>query len=437
MKKFLTTTLAILTTAVLASCGKGKKETTEGFTPALDTSTTCNIKVVGDYDSFPELVDEFKEFNNYYPNVRLTYTKITGLYEEMIGTVLEGNEKPNIFFAYTWMVGNKKYANVESHMEDLSDPALKINLSCIRPGLVNSKNTLMVPLFGRSYGMLVNNDLFKKENLNVPNSFNELLTVCDAFLAKGYKNPMMGYSKEVPNNLMNTVAYPAVVASLANNAEALALANENNAAAGAYMRDAFNIVDQLAKKGAFNVCECDLLADNYDKVIMRFLKGDVPMMICADDTPSGTKKRESRSEEFIANPFSYSYAPIPITSDGGYFIDNPSKLLSVNKNCDNLDMTNEFMRFLVSSEELNSMAAKKNLLSSTNEISFDSIYAPFGKVPANKTFSPEGLGFKDIIKEQVRKAVFKIAIGTKTSEDDSTPRTKITVDEAVVNYGSF
>ena len=39
--------------------------------------------------------------------------------------------------------------------------------------------------------------------------------------------------------------------------------------------------------------------------------------------------------------------PIPMTDDGGYFIDSPSIEFSVNKDCDDLDMTNEFMRFLV------------------------------------------------------------------------------------------
>ena len=343
----------------------------------------------------------------------------------MIATVLEGNEKPNIFFTSTWMLENEKYNTVVSHMEDLSDPKLKINLSCIRQGLISSGNNLMVPLFGRSYGMLVNNSLFEKEDLKVPSNFTELLSVCATFKTKGYASPMMGYSLEAPNSLMNTIAYPGVVASLANNPSAIEKANNSDPEAGEYTRTALSAVDQLAKAGAFNLTECNKMANNYDAVLLRFLDGDVPMMICADDTPSGAKKRETRSQAFIDHPFTYSYAPIPLGSNGGYFIDNPSKLLSVNKSCDNLDMTNEFMRFLVSTKELNALATKKNLISSTKDISFDSIYAPFGQVSADRTFSPEGLGFKDAIKVQVRKAAYKVGIG------------EITVDEAVAQYGSF
>ena len=44
------------------------------------------------------------------------------------------------------------------------------------------------------------------------------------------------------------------------------------------------------------------------------------MMICAGDTVSGTKKRESQSEAFTASPFNYSFVPIPLTDEGGYFI---------------------------------------------------------------------------------------------------------------------
>ena len=426
MKKVFCTLLTVFSTALLASCGKGNKENNDHFVPSLDSNTKCVIKVVGDYDSFPELVSRFKEFNkDYYHNVELSYTKISGEYKELIATVLEGKDKPNIFFASTWMLENDKYSTVVNHMENLSDPALKINLDCIRQGLIKKDNTLMMPLFGRSYGMLVNNDLFNKEGLKVPTTWNELLNVCESFKNKGYKNPMMGYSLEASNSLMNTVAYPAAVAALANNQTAIELANNADTSAGEYLRVAFNAVDQLAKNKCFDLEECNKIEDNYNLVIMRFFEGDVPMMICADDTPSGTKKRESRSEAFIANPFSYSYAPIPLTDKGGYFIDNPSKLLSVNKDCDNLDMTNEFMRFLISNKELNMMATEKNLLSSTKEISFDSIYAPFGQVSADYTFSPEGLGLKDTIKVQVRKAAYKIGIG------------ELTVDEAVAAYGSL
>ena len=57
-----------------------------------------------------------------------------------------------------------------------------------------------------------------------------------------------------------------------------------------------------------------------DAVILRFLEGDVPMMTCSGDTVSGTKKREERSEAFIANPFTYSFVPVPMADEDAYFV---------------------------------------------------------------------------------------------------------------------
>ena len=424
MKKLMCTLMTVFSVALLPSCNKGGGGSSDEFAPSMDTDTQCSIRVVGDYDNFPELMNRFKEFNAYYPNVKLNYQKISGEYKETIATVLEGNDKPNIFFSSTWMLEDEAYASIVDHMEDLSDSSLKINLSCIRQGLIKSVNNLMVPLFGRSYGMLVNNDLFKKEGLEVPTTWNELLSVCSAFREKGYTSPIMGYSKKEDNcGLMTTIAYPAAIAYLANSPDAIELANKPDPRAGEYMRAAFNAVEQLKKNNCFNLAECDSIDDNYNLVIMRFFEGDVPMMVCADDTPSGTRKREERSQAFIDHPFSYSYCPIPLTDRGGYFIDTPSKLLSVNKYCENLDMTNEFMRFLVSNKALNAMAYEKNLLSSTKEISFESIYAPFGDVAPEYTYSPEGLGITGTVKAQIRKLAFKVATGA------------MTIDEAVAAYG--
>jgi len=224
---------------------------------------------------------------------------------------------------------------------------------------------------------------------------------------------------------MNTVAYPVFLATLAKNPEALKLANELDPAAGESLRPALEAVEQLIQNGCVNLAECDKIEDNYTKVILRFFEGDVPMMICAGDTVSGTKKRESQSEAFTKAPFDYSFAPIPMTDEGVYFIDSPSIQFSVNKNCDDLDMTNEFMRFLISNEELNQMASVKRLVTPTKDLSLDSVYAPFGKVPSERTISPEVLGIKDALTVQLRIAAFQVGKG------------EITIDEAAAKYGSF
>ena len=428
MKKLLITLLLVLALlTLLAACGQNKDDADAPFEPALDTETGCNITVVGSYDNFEALEAEFDRFNEFYPNVRLRYVKLDD-YSNTLAAALEGNDKPNIFFSNAGMIGNPSYDAVFAHTEDFSDPALKLGLGCIRPGLINHDadgRVLMVPVFSRTYGMLVNYDLFEREGLSVPTTWEELLSVCQAFKDKGYASPMMGYSRKSSSCLMYTVAYPLFVATLADNPEALALANALDPAAGQYMRPALEAVKRLIDSGCVNLDECDLIENNYENVLLRFFEGDVPMMICAGDTVSGTKKREKKSEKFSAEPFKYAFAPIPATADGGYFIDSPSVEFSVNKDCDNLEMTNEFMRFLISKKELNQMASVKRLVTPTADLSFDALYAPFGKVPASRTISPEVIGITDPLTVQIRIAAFKVGRG------------ELTVDEAIAAYGSL
>ena len=428
MKKIICFILVLSFVVSLTACGgKTPEGASEGFTPALDTNTECSITIVGNYDNFEALEAEFVRFNEIYPNVSLSYMKLDD-YNNILGTVLDSEDAPNIFFSYTWMLDNEKYARAVAHTEDLSDPALNMNLECIRPGLLNHDNdghVMLIPIFSRSYGMLVNNDLFDKEGLKVPETWDELITVCGEFSKKGYSSPMMGYSLDSSSCFMYTIAYPMFAATLAGNPEALTLANDLDPKAGEYMRPALEKVDQLIQGGCIDISECDKIEDNYTQVILRFFEGDVPMMICAADTVSGTRKRESQSEAFTASPFNYTFAPIPLTEEGGYFIDSPSVQFSVNKDCDDLEMTNEFLRFLISDEELGEMASIKRLLTPANDLSFDSVYAPFGNVPYERTISPEFLGITDQLTTQIRTAAFQVGSGD------------ITVDEAVLLYGSF
>lgn len=424
MKKLITMTMCLSMTALLVACGGESKE----YKPALDPETTCEIKVVGDYSNFEALEAEFDKFNEFYPHVSLSYEKIDD-YTNNLATVLAKEDAPNIFFSYAaWMGGDAKYNTIIPHMEDLSNKDLKLNLDCIRPGLLNhdaENKVRMIPVFSRTYGTMVNNDLFKKEGLEVPSTWDELITVTKAFKDKGYTNPMMGYSIKDSSCLMNTIAYPAFVAELAGVEGAIEKANSLDPSAGEYMRTALMKVNQLVFDGAINIEECDKIGDNYNKVILRFFEGDVPMMVAAGDTLSGTKKRESQSEAYKNSPFEYTYIPIPLTDKGGYFIDSPSIQFAVNKDCKNLDMTNEFMRFLVRNEELNAMASIKRLVTPTNDLSFDSVYAAFGQVPAERTFSPEGLGVKDPLAKQIRIASYKVGRG------------ELSIDEAIANYGKF
>lgn len=425
MKKLLCTILAALLAIVPAAC---MADSAGAFKPALDTETSCEITVVGDYSNFEALEAEFDRFNEYYPNVELSYVK-PDKYKELLGTVLSGENAPNIFFSFnSWKRDDKGMGIVFDKMENLSDPQLGLDLSCIRSGLLTTDadgRVLMVPVFARNYGMLVNNDLFAKEGLQVPTTREELLAVCEAFLGKGYTSPVMGYSATPDTCLMNTLVYPEFVAAYAGDPEAPRDGNGKDPALGKYMRPGLEAMMQLIEKGYINLEKCGEISDNYTAVILRFFEGDVPMMLCTGDTVSGTGKRESQSEAFQNAPFTYSFAPVPLSEAGGYFIDSPSRQFSVNKDCDDLDMTNEFMRFLISRDELNRMASVKRLVTPTDDLFFDAVYAPFSQVPAERVLFPETIGIVDDMAKQIRNAAYQVGTG------------ELTIDQAIDQYGSF
>ena len=432
-KRMLCAFLAVLMVFGLAACGSEKQnpaaqeETAEGFQPSLDPSASCQISVFGGYDNFEALEAEFDRFNAYYPDVELTYTKLDD-YNNMIGSALNGNDAPDIYVNNAWMYGREQYKDSIGHAENLADPALGFDLDCIRGNIMlkTEDGTLpMVPVFANTYGMLVNNDLFEKEGLSVPTTYQELVEVCSAFREKGYESPMMGFSNKETTSLFTVTTFPFFCGTVADDAEAVRKLNALDPAAGEYLRPSLEKIVQFLDDGCADPDACAEIENNYDAVILRFFEGDVPMMTCSGDTVSGTKKRESRSEAFIASPFSYSFAPIPMSDEGAYFLDMPNLQFSVNKESRDLDMANEFMRFLITSEELNEMARNKGLMAPTKDLSFNNMYAAFGVVPEERILSPEEFGLSDDAVIQFRQAVYEVGTGA------------MTIDEAVAGYGTF
>ena len=429
MKKMMSIFLTLMMILSMTACGSEKQEETvqEGFKPSLDTSVSCNIKIAGGYDNFEALEAEFDRFNEYYPNVELAYTKVDD-YNNMIGTVLEGNDAPDIYVNYSWMYGRDQYKSSIDHAENLADPAIGLDLNLIRSNILlnTDDGTLpMVPVFSNTYGMLVNQSLFEKEGLSVPTTYDELIEVCNSFRDKGYDNPIMGFSKEETTSIFTLAVYPLFCDSVADDKDAVDKLNSLDASAGEYMRSSLEKVTQFLDDSGVNLNECDKIEDNYEAVILRFFEGDIPMMTCSGDTVSGTKKRESRSETFTANPFTYTFVPLPIADDGAIFLDMSNLQFSVNKNGANLDVSNEFMRFLITSEELNEMAQNKGLMSPTKDLSFNSMDAAFGDVPEAKILSPEEIGLTDDAVIQLRHAAYSVGKG------------EMTIDEAVDAFGTF
>lgn len=427
IKKILICASSIGMAVSFSACGSTSEESAE-FSPSLSTDTTCSIKVAGSYSNFESLESEFERFYEYYPNVSLNYVYLDD-YDNTITSALISDEAPDIYVTATWMLDDAKMKPVFDNAEILSDPSLNINLDCIRKGArwtLENGDVIMLPIFTRSYGMLVNMDLFEKNGLEVPENYSELVDACDKLRAAGYETPIMGANGTTVAGMYYAFAFPLFCDNVINNPDSIEALNSMDPSAGELMRPALEKIRTFVDEGYLNPSLCsEQIEDDYNAVIMRFFEGDVPMMLGSGDMVSGTLKRESKSEAFQAEPFNYRFFVVPIGDDGGYFLDSVNLFFSVNKNSSNLDMTNEFIRFLMREKELGNMAAIKRLITPTNDFSLDEVYSSLEGFPEDRSFNYQETGLSDAVNKEFRAAAYKVANGT------------MTVDEAVNAYGSL
>ncbi|MBQ9009548.1 MAG: extracellular solute-binding protein [Clostridia bacterium] len=298
--------------------------------------------------------------------------------------------------------------------ENLADPSTGIDLGCILPALLKTNaegQVLSIPVFTTTYGMLVNEDIFAKEKLSVPTTYAELLAACETMRKAGYKDPILACSKG-SGDLLYPLFYPYFCGQIQGNEAGLAELNALKPEAGEYVCDALTLAADFMAQGTLDLTRCGELENNYDAVILRFFEGNIPMMLATGNTVSGTEKRQSKSEQYTAHPFTYSFHPVPSTEEGGYFVNAISIGFGVNKNSRNLAMANEFMWFLVSTGELNLMAKAKRMVTPCRDMSLDAVYAPFQKLDGKHFINRSELGLSDAAASQVTRAAGRWALGT-------------------------
>lgn len=409
----------------LSSCGLNSGKNAE-FKPKLPTDTACTIRVAGSYSNFESLESEFERFCQYYPNVSLNYVHLDD-YNNTITSALLSDEAPDIYVTASWMLDDENMKPVFDSAEVLSDSALDIDLDCIRKGArwtLENGDVVMIPIFTRSYGMLVNMDIFEKNGLKFPKNYSELVDTCDKLMAAGYEIPIMGANGTSVAGMYYPFSFPLFCKNVLDNPESAQALNSMDSSAGEMMRPALEKIKTFVDAGYLDPSTCSAqIEDDYNAVIMRFFEGDVPMMLGSGDMVSGTQKRESNSEAFLANPFKYKFYVTPIGDDGGYFLDSVNLFFSVNKNSQYLDMTNEFIRFLMREKELGNMAQIKRLITPTNDFSLDEVYSSLEGFPDDKAFSYQETGLSDAVNKEFRAAAYKVANG------------EMTVDEAISAYG--
>ncbi len=240
-----------------------------------------------------------------------------------------------------------------------------INLSAVQPDVLSyctvNGELLRVPLAMNPCGIVVNKTMLKDNGLEVPTTYSEFLSVVEALKEKGY-TPIQGSEQHVYGELMIGM----IMNILAKDEDATAKLEAGDVSVVDVVKPVFERLTEIIDKGyTYYDLNCTYPADNYDGSIMGSFEGNMPFYVCTAECVSGMKKRESKSETFIAKPFEYEYLYAPIGDEGAYAYTEPWYGFSVNKNSKDKDIAVEFMRFLTTADRLTSMASIKGMPAST------------------------------------------------------------------------
>ncbi len=328
--------------------GKDNAENT-AFVPRLDTEATVTVDVASFFGNFEALDQVINHFNEFYPNVTIDYASYNDTSSED-------------FLANNPLIDIVMTSNVRGYytdnLVDLISAGVDTGAAMEKVIEGNKIEGVLysLPMSLAACGMAVNKTLLEKEGLSVPTTWQEFLTVLEALKGKGY-TPVQG-----PDSAVSKLFYQMGMAILDSDTELLAAVNSADEAGAAALKVIYERIDTLRNAGYFSSeINAEYPENNYDGAILKFFEGDVPFWVCDTENFSGTKKRESKSEAFKENPFSYEFIYTPSGDNGAHEYIEPWYGFAVNKNSDVKDYAVEFLRFMARQDELNTMASVKGV----------------------------------------------------------------------------
>lgn len=418
MKKvtaFFVSALVAVSALSLTACGeqsqRGQTKETE-FTPRLDTNTTTTLDIAGFMGNFEALDYVINGFNEIYRNVTIFYDE-NGAY--MLPDYLENNKNVDIF-----MTADENFQRPGYQGYDVADQCLDlskdIDLSAVRSEVLSfgqkDGKQVQLPMAMNAFGVVVNKTLLEQEGLSVPKNYEEFLSTLEVLKEKGY-TPLQGsdqhlYGELLLNEMMNILHDdPQVLADL--------MAGKESAADA--LLPSFQKLDTIVEKG-YTDYELNQTypTDNYDGSIMAFFEGDMPFYVCSAECVSGMKKREPKSEAYTANPFEYEFLYTPDGTTGTYGYSEPWYGFSIYKDSDDIEVAEEFLRYMAQESNLNAMADIKGLPSVTNS-GTDERYTTVKAQETQENFSNDG-SVPEVVSTVLKQVATKYGAGKyKTPEE--------------------
>lgn len=364
MIKRFSVAILIFICLFLTSCTKSKAVAETAATPlgqtldaALDPNEEVTLYFVGSYDNFEALEKLASDFKAIYPNFNLVYEKLDDYYNTGLANRLASNQDVDLFMELYSTTADK------GHALDLSKVGLDFESLIESPIKASYDNGAIraLPMAMQLYGMMVNEDLLSREGIAIPSTFTELCAACDALIEKGYEYPIRGFNNTFFYDMM--IGDITVGISKKDNAQEIF---DNIASMGEgyeeYLLPYYEIAHLMAERSYISLEANSEISDDYEATLLRFMEGDIPFMVTSGATVSGSAKREKKSESYKANPFSYSFMPIPL-SDAPRAYASVFVTFSINASSANLEWAKAFVRFATTAKELDAFASVKRVFS--------------------------------------------------------------------------
>ena len=364
----------------LAGCGNNSADNTSAvkkdFAPTLDTTKNVSLEIAGFMANFESLDQVINDFNEYYPNVSISYEQNSAT---KLAEYLDSNEYVDIFMTSNSNIQSSGDSDmyvldrcVDLSKENIDTDAIQSEMlsSCT----VNGK-LARIPMAKTMCGMVVNKTLLKNENIAIPQTYKEFMAACETLKNKGY-TPIQGSKVHAYSDMV----LPMGMAIIGNSDELTSKYNMKDSSYAYGLKSVYERLDEIITKGytSYEV-NSEYADDNYDKAILKFFEGNVPFWICNTESVSGMKKRESKSETYTANPFEYEFVNVPLGDNGVYVYEEPWNGFSVNNKSKNIDYAVEFLNFMCTEKEINKVAQIKGMPSVANNSSdsrFDNAVNP-------------------------------------------------------------
>lgn len=157
------------------------------FASAIGVSAETVTLTLGSWrvDDVEQVQKMLDAFHQEYPNIQIRFTPTNPPdYNAVLRTQLTGGTGPDLMYVRSYKVGQDLFA--EGYLEELENLDLKANYS---EGSLEAwsldGNSFAVPFMAVSHGIYYNADLFAKHNLEIPQTWEELLAVAETLQNAG------------------------------------------------------------------------------------------------------------------------------------------------------------------------------------------------------------------------------------------------------------